>query len=220
MATYVLIHGAGDVGWYWHLVALELTKAGHTIVAPDMPIDDESAMLSDYADAVIAHVAERNDLIVVAQSFGGYVAPIVAERLHANLIVLVAAMVPAPGESAMQMFESTSYDQEPQEDSSDTAVFMHDVPRELAVEALSKGRDQSDTGFSDPWPLTTWPAIPTKAIVGSIDRLFPVEWLSKVTEERLGVVPERIESGHCVALSQPAELARRLESMRIDAGIA
>jgi hypothetical protein len=24
MATYVLIHGAGDVGWYWHLVVREL----------------------------------------------------------------------------------------------------------------------------------------------------------------------------------------------------
>jgi len=26
MATYVLIHGAGDVGWYWHLVAAELRE--------------------------------------------------------------------------------------------------------------------------------------------------------------------------------------------------
>ena len=25
MATFVFIHGAGDVGWYWHLVAAELT---------------------------------------------------------------------------------------------------------------------------------------------------------------------------------------------------
>lgn len=24
MATFVLIHGAGDVGWYWHLVVAEL----------------------------------------------------------------------------------------------------------------------------------------------------------------------------------------------------
>jgi len=24
VATFVLIHGAGDVGWYWHLVEAEL----------------------------------------------------------------------------------------------------------------------------------------------------------------------------------------------------
>ncbi len=33
MATYALIHGAGDVGWYWHLVAAELRNRGHDTVA-------------------------------------------------------------------------------------------------------------------------------------------------------------------------------------------
>lgn len=220
MATYVLIHGAGDVGWYWHLVADELTKAGHMVFAPDMPIDDESATLSDYADAVIAEVGETSNVIVVGQSFGGYVAPIVAERLKADLIGLVAAMVPASGESGMQMFEATAYEQEPQDDTSTIAVFCHDVPHDLAVEALSKGRNQANTGFSDPWPLSAWPTIPTRAIVGSIDRIFPVEWLSRVTEERTGVIPERIESGHCIALSKPVELAELFESWRTEAGIA
>jgi hypothetical protein len=28
MATFVLIHGAGDVGWYWHLVEAELLGGG------------------------------------------------------------------------------------------------------------------------------------------------------------------------------------------------
>ena len=26
VATFALIHGAGDVGWYWHLVERELTE--------------------------------------------------------------------------------------------------------------------------------------------------------------------------------------------------
>ena len=33
VATYVLIHGAGDVGWYWHLVEAELRARGHDTVA-------------------------------------------------------------------------------------------------------------------------------------------------------------------------------------------
>ncbi len=37
MSTFVLIHGAGDVGWYWHRVEAELRARGHDVVAPDLP---------------------------------------------------------------------------------------------------------------------------------------------------------------------------------------
>ena len=54
MATFAFIHGGGDVGWYWHLVEKELRARGHDAVAPDLPCDDDSATLSDYADTVVA----------------------------------------------------------------------------------------------------------------------------------------------------------------------
>jgi pimeloyl-ACP methyl ester carboxylesterase len=37
IATFVLIHGAGDVGWCWHLVEAELRQRRHDTVAPDLP---------------------------------------------------------------------------------------------------------------------------------------------------------------------------------------
>ena len=46
MATFVFIHGAGDVGWYWHLVAARLREFGHETVAPDLPCADDSAGLA------------------------------------------------------------------------------------------------------------------------------------------------------------------------------
>jgi alpha-beta hydrolase superfamily lysophospholipase len=55
-ATYVLIHGAGDVGWYWHLVQAELRGHGHDVVVMDLPVDDDSAGLSAYADVPAAWV--------------------------------------------------------------------------------------------------------------------------------------------------------------------
>ena len=103
MAFFAFIHGAGDVGWYWHLVEDELRAAGHDTVAPDLPIEDDAAGLSEYATAVADAIGDRRDVVVVAQSFGGYVAPIVAERVGARLIVLIAAMIPAAGESAGQV---------------------------------------------------------------------------------------------------------------------
>ncbi len=112
MARYALIHGAGDVGWYWHLVEGELRRRGHTTVAPDLPIEDDEATLSDHAAVVldaIARTGGEGELVIVGQSFGGDVAPIVAERATADLLVLVAAMIPQPGESADEMWEVTGW---------------------------------------------------------------------------------------------------------------
>ena len=58
MATFALIHGGGDVGWYWHLVEEELRERGHDVVAPDLPCDDDSADLTDYADTVVDAIGD------------------------------------------------------------------------------------------------------------------------------------------------------------------
>src|SRR5688572_2174988 len=102
MATYALIHGAYDVGWYWHLVERELRERGHRTVAPDLPIEDDDASLLDNAQAVIDAIEAIHDggeLVVAGQSWGGYVAPIVVERTSAARLVLVAPMIPRPGET-------------------------------------------------------------------------------------------------------------------------
>jgi len=79
MATFALIHGGGDVGWYWHLVEQELRQRGHEPVAPDLPCDDDSAGLPEYADTIVEAIGERGDVVVVAQSLGGFTAPLVAD---------------------------------------------------------------------------------------------------------------------------------------------
>src|SRR5687768_2851490 len=116
MATYVLIHGAGDAGWYWHLVETELRKHGHDTVAPDLP-DDESAGWWECAEAVIDAIGDRTRLVVVGQSLGAFTAPLVCDRMEADLLVLVAGMIPAPGEtpnawSSSSGFESATRDRE------------------------------------------------------------------------------------------------------------
>jgi len=211
MVTFAFIHGAGDVGWYWHLVEAELRRRGHDTVAPDLPVEDDTAGLSRYADVVVDAIGDRHDVVVVAQSFGGYVAPIVAQRTKARLIVLVAAMVPLPGESAEEMFRVTGWQPESGDDSSTRAIFYHDVPPELAEEAMSRGRRQSDTPGSEPWPLAAWPDIPTRFIVCRNDRFFPARWLRGIVRDRLGIAPDETDSGHCPALSRPVELAHLLE---------
>jgi pimeloyl-ACP methyl ester carboxylesterase len=216
MATYALIHGAGDVGWYWHLVEAELRRRGHDVVAVDLPVEDDSAGLSNYADVVVDAIAGRRDVVVVAQSFGAYPAPIVCDRVRSTLLVLVAGMVPSPRESANEMFVNTGYRPEAQDDSSDLAIFYHDVPPALAAEALARGRKQSETPWKEPWPLSVWPDVPTRFLLCRQDRLFPAQWLRRVVGNRLGITPDEIDSGHTPALSRPGELAERLEAYRTD----
>ena len=139
MATYVLIHGAGDVGWYWHLVEAELRARGHDVVAPDLPCEDDSAGLPEYAKTVIEAIGDRTDLIVVAQSFGGFTAPLVCDRVVVDLLVLVAPMIPAPGEAPADYWTNTSYEDEVLESYDDAiALFYQNVPPELAAEALNR----------------------------------------------------------------------------------
>src|SRR5262245_11101146 len=99
MTTFAFIHGAGDVGWYWHLVENELRAKGYDPGGPDLPCDDDSAGLPEYADTVVDAIGGRTDLIVVAQSFGGFTAPLVCDRVPARMLVLLAPMIPAPNEA-------------------------------------------------------------------------------------------------------------------------
>jgi pimeloyl-ACP methyl ester carboxylesterase len=216
MATYVLIHGAGDVGWYWHLEEAGLRARGHDVVAPDLPCEDDSAGLPEYADAVIEAIGDRTDLVVVAQSLGAFTAPLVCGRVAVDLLVLVAPMIPAPGEAPADYWTNTRYEDEVRESFDDEiALFYQDVPPELAAEALKRGRKQSEVRMHEPSPLRAWPDVPTRVLLCRDDRLFPPPFLRRVAEERLGITPDEIDGGHTPALSRPKELAERLEAYRV-----
>lgn len=240
-ATYVFIHGGGDVGWTWHLVEAELRARGHRTVAVDLPIEDDAAGLPEYADAVVAAVGEPGDgdLMVVAHSLGGLTAPLVCERLPVDLLVLLAAMVPLPGERPGDWWTATGYTDLPpmdggvaadegapgsagpadggdDPDEETIASFLHDVPRPLAEEALRRGRGQSDTPMLAPHPLVAWPDVPTRFLIARDDRFFPASFLHRVVRERLGIEADEIGGSHGVALSRPGELAERLERYRVE----
>jgi Alpha/beta hydrolase family len=215
VATFVLIHGAGDAGWYWHLVERELRRRGHDTLAPDLPCDDDSAGLDDYAGTVVKAIGGRRDLIVVAQSFGGFTAPLVAARVPVDMLVLVAAMIPAPGEAPDDWSANTGFGEvmsQQQQRYAGADLVYQDVPPALAEQARRHARDQSDTPGHAPWSLDAWPAVPTRFVLCTEDRFFPPEFMRQVVADRLSIVPDEIVAGHAVALSRPTELASLLAS--------
>ncbi|MFI0483614.1 alpha/beta fold hydrolase [Actinomadura sp. 9N215] len=226
MATYTLIPGAGGQAWYWHRLVPELRARGHDVVAVDLPTGDDSAGLREYADAVVEAIGGRADVILVAQSMGGFTAPIVCERVPVDLLVMLNAMVPVPGETGGAWWDNTGQAQamadfaalEGRTLSAELDVkesFLHDVPPEVTAEAFAQGEPpQSSKPFMEPWPLQRWPSTPTVFLQGRDDRFFPLEFQRRVVGERLGIPVDEMPGGHAVALSRPRELAERLEEYR------
>ncbi|MFE7602329.1 alpha/beta hydrolase [Streptomyces sp. NPDC057494] len=209
MTTFVLIHGAEDGAWSWHLVEAALRERGNDVVAVDLPSEDETATWDEYADTVVEAIGDRTDLIVVGHSLGGFTAPLVAERVSADLIVFVAGMIPRPGESANEWWAGTGHSDLVR--TGEEELFYHDVPPALAAEARRRARIQRETPMDRPWPLERWPAIPCRVLVGRDDRFLPEEWSRRVARDRLGVEADVMDGGHCLPLSRPVELAERLE---------
>lgn len=224
MSTFALIHGAGvGGGWYWHLVEAELRFLGHTTVGPTLWTGDDSATLSDYADTVIDLLDTSEELFVVGHSFGGFTAPLVADRLPTAGLVYVTAMIPWPGERPADWWSNTGHAEavrlQAAKDggltgSSDPYVcYFHDVPRQLADRVSSnEPSPPSNAAYYGPWPLDAHPAVPTWYILCTEDRLFPAAFQRQLTRARLGITPDEITSGHCPALSRPTELAAMLNA--------
>lgn len=219
MSTIVLIPGAGGDSYYWHLVAPRLEERGWKVIAVDLPAADDSAGIPEYAEAVVGAVGDLTDVVVVAQSLGAFTAVEVAERIPVRLIVFVAAMIPVPGETSGQWWEASGQQaaqraldlregRDPDAPFDVLATFFHDVPDDVVDRLFERGDPlQSGRPFESANRGTTWRTIPNRVIAGSRDRLFPIDFMRRLSRERAGVDPVEIDAGHLLALSRPDELA-------------
>jgi pimeloyl-ACP methyl ester carboxylesterase len=225
MATFVLIPGAGGDPWEWHLLARELEVRGHEAIPVRLPAGDDRAGWDAYADAVVDAIGDTRDVVLVAQSLAGFTAPLVAERIPVDLLVLLNAMIPLPGETGNAWWSNTRREEAeqayfasvglpPETADDEVAVYMHDVPPDVAAEAADHVPEQSMTPMEQPWPLDAWPKVPTRMLIGRDDRLFPAEFQLRIARERLGLEGDVIEGGHMVALSRPRQVADRLDAYR------
>jgi Alpha/beta hydrolase family len=136
--------------------------------------------------------------------------------------VLVAPMVPAPGETAGDWWAALKHDEAiapliqrlgpmsawgPEELAE---VFLHDVPADIASAADRFNGIPGPGMFREPWPLSAWPQVPTRVLAPRDDRLFPLAFQRRVVRRRLGLPIEEMPGGHVPMLSRPGELADRL----------
>jgi pimeloyl-ACP methyl ester carboxylesterase len=220
MSTFLLIPGAGGMSWYWHLVARCLHEAGQLAIALDLPADDPSAGLVAYTEIAVAAAAGHDDVVVVAQSLGAFTAVPVCERIAVRHLVLLNAMVPAPGETAGDWWQHTGSEDARlaaaraggyTEELDLETYFLHDVPPEIAAEGAEHNRDEADIAFTDQCAFDRWPDVPTSVLAGLEDRLFPFAFQRRVARERLSLDVTPVPGGHLNSLSRPDEVARALQ---------
>ena len=104
-------------------------------------------------------------------------------RVSVDRLILVNAMVPAPGETPGEWWAATGaitaataaaqavgYDSEFDLET----YFLHDLTPEDAAAVLADPGHEADITFGQPCDIEAWPDVATAAIIGRDDRLFPV----------------------------------------------
>jgi pimeloyl-ACP methyl ester carboxylesterase len=219
--SFVLVPGAGGNAGYWQLVEPLIRDAGFRGVAVSLP-NWPGATFADHADAIVAAAESAEDVTLVAQSMGAFSAPLAGERLPVSELVLLNAMIPAPGESAGEWWGNTNQAEamrcndvregrDPDAGFDAQSHFLHDLsPEVLALLSSSGDAEPVDSLFETGFALTHWPDVPTTVLAGRDDRFFPYEFQRRLARERLDLDAEPLPGGHLLALSQPDALVARL----------
>jgi pimeloyl-ACP methyl ester carboxylesterase len=227
VTTFVFVHGHWHGGWAFDPVRRVLDSRGHRTLAPDLPSDRPDAGAADNARAVIAAIGDLDDdAVLVGHSAGGLTIPLVAVQRRVAQLIFITALLPSPGRSADDQFES-----EPDmalkgfrwiergdgllDMPEDVALeyFFHDCPPAAARAAVARLRPQTDRTLTEVTPLAAWPDTPRAAIVCARDRILGPAWQARAAKERLGVDPVILECGHSPALACPDDLADALERL-------
>src|SRR5436305_12090366 len=109
MSCFVLIPGAGADPRVYAATIQALRARGHDALAPPLPVHDQDARPSDHADAVVDALPTDRGVVVVAQSLGAFAGPLVAARAPVATLILVAPMIPKPGETAGEWWGNTRH---------------------------------------------------------------------------------------------------------------
>ena len=237
MRTFVLVHGMSHGGWAWSTLAARLERAGHRVIAPDLPghgrrAHERRITIDRYAAAVAGAMALEgvHDAILVGHSMGGVVIPKVAERVPARVrhVVFLAAVVLPDGGSLLETQLSLASRavvrglaqsgggvvQYPA--SLEWARWMSDMPP-------GDPRVVASLSLLTPQPLTPW----TERV--AMSRFFamrlPCTYIRCLRDQavtparaaeyaaRLGVTPIDMDCAHNPMLSAPDALAKILESL-------
>src|SRR5947207_9752049 len=108
MIAYCLIHGSGQGPDGWRLLVQELEQRGHRVLTPAFQVSRTDEGLAWHADTIVQALNGSGlnpaDFVCVAHSASGMYLLLIAERWSPGRMIFLAAVVPRPGMSAIEVF--------------------------------------------------------------------------------------------------------------------
>lgn len=226
--TVVLVHGAFADGSSWNDVIDKLRKDRYPVVAAANPLRGPVADAATLR-GLISHI--DGPVVLVGHSYGGSVISTAAAGSdHVRALVYVAAFLPAPGETALELtgkFPGTTLpgtlDPVPftgPDGSAGTdlyiqrdkfrAQFAADVPADRAALAAAAQRPIAQAALEEKATVAAWTDKPSWDVITTQDLNIPVA-AQRFMAERAHAHVTEIAASHSVAVSQPDAVADVIE---------
>lgn len=228
MTTFALVHGAWHDAWCWERVAPLLERAGHAVLAPQLPSDDGTADFDAYADFVCDALGGcDDDVVVVAHSLAGATGALIPDRRPVRHLVYLCAAVPAAGLSLLDQWQAEPDMVSPEfgngwlqgltepDDQLRTTwvdlefarnVFYADCDDATATAAIDHLRPQSGYPWTLPCSLSEHPSVSCTSVVCNEDLVVDPSW-SKRVARRIDADIVELPGSHSPFLSQPSAVA-------------
>ncbi|MEU0945598.1 alpha/beta hydrolase [Streptomyces canus] len=226
--TIILEHGAFADGSSWNGVIADLRADGYPVVAAANPLrgpaSDGAALRT-----VIDHV--KGTKIVVGHSYGGNVISEAAtDAPEVKALVYVAAFLPAPGESALELtnkypgstlpgaLDPVTYQQADGSTATDLYIqqdkfhhqFAADVPAEQAALMAAEQRPIAQAALEEKATTAAWKTKPSWDIITTEDLNIPPA-VQRFMAKRAHAHTTEVAASHSVAVSHPHLVAHVIE---------
>ena len=222
--TIVLVHGAWADGSSWDAVTRALQAQGYTVLVPPNLLRG----LADDAAYVASFLAQRTcgRVVLVGHSYGGAVITTAGNQAgDVRALVYVNAFMPDEGESVLQILEGSSSALAVADPTTVFDIAGYPGAPEGAAEVFLKpevvhGSFAQDLPEADRWTIVAsqrpaslvanvvpsgppaWRTIPSWAVIGTADRVIPVDVLRRLAE-RAGSTVSELDASHVSMVSHP-----------------
>ncbi|MFF4031113.1 alpha/beta fold hydrolase [Streptomyces sviceus] len=226
--TIILEHGAFADGSSWNGVIADLRADGYPVVAAANPLrgpaSDAAALRT-----VLDHV--KGPKIVVGHSYGGNVISAAATGApEVKALVYVAAFLPAPGESALELtnkypgstlpgaLDPVTYQQADGSTATDLYIqqdkfhhqFAADVPAGQAALMAAEQRPVAQAALDEKATTAAWKTKPSWDIITTEDLNIPPA-VQRFMARRARAHTTEVAASHSVAVSHPHLVADVIE---------